>query len=65
MKAPSWYENWEYRVAPKKVKKWRWVVEMSGGCLFVTDGLYADQSDYDRRAQYGDVLIQRIDRTGG
>ena len=61
---PFWHEDWEYRVAPKKkVKKWRWVVEMSGGCLFVTDGLYADQADYAQRTQYEDILIQRIDDT--
>lgn len=61
---PDWIEDWEYRVAPKKVKKWRWVAETTGGCLFITEYRYADQADYTRRTQgLSDILIQRIDRT--
>ena len=57
---PGWFEDWEYRVAPKKVKKWKWIyrskIEVDWASM--TLERYADEKDF--LSDYGDQYYLAI-----
>lgn len=58
---PSWGNEFEYRIKPNLVKKWKWVYRDLCGVLDVTDYCYTDQ---EFKSSFRNLtLIQKIDST--
>lgn len=43
------HSNIQYRIKPKKIKKWRWVFQSTDGTYLVTNNHYKDQEDYNNK----------------
>ncbi|HET8686007.1 MAG TPA: hypothetical protein VFM18_05005 [Methanosarcina sp.] len=55
------YGNIQYRIKPKKIKTWRWVMKNIDDLLSVTSNHYKNQAHYDQIFPFSDNrLIQLI-----
>lgn len=62
---PSWQEGRQYRIKPKLVKKWKWVIgHTRTGEMLVTEDYYQSEEKFNDLCSYtGWFAIQKIDST--
>lgn len=62
---PSWLSGGQYRIKPKLVKKWKWVIgHIRTGEMLVTEDYYQSEEKFNGTNFYiGWFAIQKIDST--
>lgn len=61
---PSWGNEFEYRVKPTLVKKWKWVYESTEGNMIVTCLHYSSPEEFNNLNPYNKgKILQKIDST--
>lgn len=61
---PSWGNEFEYRIKPILVKKWKWVYESSPNSHIVTMCHYASPEAFRKEHPYaGGKILQKVDST--
>lgn len=62
---PSWLSGVDYRIKPKLVKKWKWVIkDIRTDNLLVTEFYYQSEEKFNSQNLYtGWTAIQKIDST--
>jgi hypothetical protein len=61
---PSWCNEFEYRIKPNLVKKWKWVYESPEGNMIVTCLHYSSPEEFNNLNPYNKgKILQKIDST--
>lgn len=63
---PAWYEDHQYRIKPRLVKKWKWVFKSPcGQDHYVTQSHYADEEEFYRVSSHHSAykFVQKVDST--
>ena len=61
---PSWGNEFEYRIKPNLVKKWKWVYENPEGNMIVTCLHYSSPEEFNNLNPYNKgKILQKIDST--
>ena len=64
--APCWNKDYQYRIKPKLVKKWKWVVKHTqSGEMAVTTAHYADEAEFNCISvlHLSFEFVQKVDST--
>lgn len=62
---PAWIEDGQYRIKPKLVKKWKWVIkDIRTDALLVTGYYYQSEEEFNSQHLHtGWVTVQKVDST--
>lgn len=62
---PSWHKDHQYRIKPKLVKKWKWVIkDTCTDNLLVTGYYYQSEEEFNSQHLHtGWVTVQKVDST--
>ena len=61
---PSWCNEFEYRIKPNLVKKWKWVYENPEGNMIVTCLHYSSSEEFNNLNPYNKgKILQKVDST--